>query len=73
MIDIEGIEAKTNNKGKVTHLMIDVEKHKDFVAPLLEQLGVKTTSKFEEDWNRGITVEEARKQTHEFIREMWKK
>ena len=73
MTAIEGVETQTNNKGEITHLTIDVEKHKDVLAPLLEQLGIKTTSKFEEDWSRGITIEEARNQTHEFIKEMWKK
>lgn len=73
MIDIEGIETQINNKGEITHLTIDVEKHKDFVAPLLKQLGIKTLSKFEEDWNRGVPIEDARKQSHKFIKEMWKK
>ena len=73
MTAIEGVETQTNNKGEITHLTIDVVKHKDVVAPLLEQLGLKTTSKFEDDWSRGISLEDARKQSHEFIKAMWKK
>jgi hypothetical protein len=73
MIDIEGIETQTNKKGEITHLTIDVEKHRDFVAPLLDQLEQIRVSKFNQDWKRGVSVEDARKQTHEFIREMWKK
>ncbi len=70
---IAGVATQKNTKGEITHLTIDVKKHKDFVAPLLEQLGVKTKSKFEEDWERGVSLEEARKNSHDFIRKMWKK
>jgi hypothetical protein len=70
MIDVEGIETQTNHKGEITHLTLDVVKYKDILEPLLEQLENKRVSKFEEDWKRGVSVEEARKQTHKFIREM---
>ena len=70
---IAGVATQKNTKGEITHLTIDVKKHKDIVAPLLAQLGVKTPSKFEEDWERGISLEEARKNSHDFIRKMWKK
>ncbi len=70
---IAGVATQKNTKGEITHLTIDVKKHKDIVAPLLEQLGAKANSKFEEDWKRGITLEEARKNSHDFIRKMWKK
>ena len=70
---IAGVATQKNTKGEITHLTIDVKKHKDIVAPLLEQLGVKFKSKFEEDWQRGVSLEEARKNSHDFIRKMWKK
>ena len=70
---IAGVATQKNTKGEITHLTIDVKKHKKMVAPLLEQLGVKAKIKFEEDWERGITLEEARKNSHDFIRKMWKK
>ena len=70
---IAGVATQKNTKGEITHLTIDVKKHKDIVAPLLEQLGMKIKSKFEEDWERGISLEEARKNSHDFIRKMWKK
>ena len=71
MSRIAGVATQKNTKGEITHLTIDVKKHRDIVAPLLEQLGVKTTSKFEEDWKRGITLDEARKNSHDFIRKLW--
>lgn len=70
---IAGVATQKNTKGEITHLKIDVKKHKDIVAPLMEQLTVKAKSKFEEDWERGITLEEARKNSHNFISKMWKK
>ena len=70
---IAGVATQKNTKGEITHLTIDVKKHKDIVAPLLEQLGVKTKSKFEEDWEGGITLEEARTNLHRRIKELWKK
>lgn len=40
---------------------------------MLAQLGIKEKTKFEKDWERGISIEEARKNAHDFIRKMWKK
>ncbi len=68
---IAGVATHKNTKGEITHLTVDVKKHKDLVAPLLEQLGVK--SKFEQDWERGITLEEFRKNLHKRTKELWKK
>jgi hypothetical protein len=70
---IAGVATQKNTKGEITHLTIDVKKHKEFVAPMLAQLSVKEKTKFEKDWERGISIEEARKNTHDFIRKMWKK
>ena len=70
---IAGVATQKNTKGEITHLTIDVKKHKNIVAPLLEQLGVKPKSKFEADWERGITLEEFRKNLHKRTKELWKK
>lgn len=70
---IAGVATQKNAKGEITHLTIDVKKHKEIVAPLLEQLGVKMKSKFEEDWERGVSLEEVRKNLHKRMKEIWKK
>ena len=70
---IAGVATQKNTKGEITHLTIDVKKHKDIVAPLMEQLAVKARSKFEEVWERGITLEVARANLHGRINELWKK
>jgi hypothetical protein len=70
---IAGVATQKNTKGEITHLTIDVKKHKEFVAPLLAQLRVKEKTKFEKDWERGITPEELRQNLHKRIKELWKK
>jgi hypothetical protein len=70
---IAGVATQKNTKGEITHITIDVNKHKEFVAPLLAQLGVKEKTKFEKDWERGITPEELRQNLHKRIKELWKK
>jgi hypothetical protein len=71
---IAGVATQKNTKGEITHITIDVKKHKEFVAPLLAQLGgVKEKTKFEKDWERGITPEELRQNLHKRIKELWKK
>lgn len=70
---IAGIATQKNSKGELTHLTINVKKHKEMVAPLMMQLCPTEKTQFEKDWERGITIEEVRKKSHEFIRKMWKK
>jgi hypothetical protein len=70
---IAGVATQKNTKGEITHLTINVKKHKDFVAPMLAQLGAKEKTKFEKDWERGITPEELRQNLHKRIEEIWKK
>ena len=69
---IAGVAAQKNTKGEITHLTIDVKKHKEFVAPILAQLGVKEKTQFEKDWERGITPEELRQNLHKRIKELWR-
>jgi hypothetical protein len=73
MIDIEGIETQTNQRGEITHLTLDVVKYKDILEPILEQLAQSEKEKFDKKWETGISIEEARKKTHDFINELWKK
>jgi hypothetical protein len=70
---IAGVANQKNTKGEITHLTIDVKKRKEPVAPMLAQLGGKEKTKFEKDWERGISIEEARKRSLHFIDKMWKK
>lgn len=70
---IAGVATQKNSKGEITHLTINVKRHKEVLAPLMLKLCPPEKTQFEKDWERGISIEEARKKSHEFIRKMWKK
>jgi hypothetical protein len=70
MIDIEGIETQTNSKGEITHLTIDVEKHKDIVAPILEQLALSEKEQFDTKWKSGISPEQLKGNLHKRIEKL---
>ena len=74
MARIAGLVAKKNIKGELTHITVDVKKHKDAIAPFLEQMGLSTKSTFQLDRERGINIEEARKRTKKYLETLpWKK
>lgn len=73
MSQVAGVTTETNTKGEIVRVTFDVEKHRDMIMPVLVQMGVLEKTQFEKDFERGISVEEARKRTHEFIRSLWKK
>ena len=73
MAKIAGITTKKNTKGQVTHVTIDVKKHKDKI-PMLTEIGVLPKTDFQKQWEDGLTVEEARQQSINFLKSLpWKK
>ena len=74
MARIAGIATKKNRKGEITHVTIDIKKHRDTITPMLEQLGVIKESSFDEEWERGgMTVEELKNSLHKTVDELWRK
>jgi hypothetical protein len=74
MARIAGLVAKKNIKGELTHITIDVKKHKDAIAPFLEQMGVSTKTAFQIDREKGVNLDEFRKRMHKHIDNLpWKK
>lgn len=73
MSRVAGIATLENAKGEITHVTIDVKKHREVMTPILYQLGIIEESKFMKDFENGLTIEEARKSSHEFIKELWKR
>jgi hypothetical protein len=73
MARIAGIQTKKNSKGEITHVTIDVRKHKEAV-PYLTKIGAIENDKFEKEWNEttNMTVEDARKSTLAYIDDLWK-
>jgi BMFP domain-containing protein YqiC len=73
MIDIEGIETQTNKDGQITHLTLDVEKYKDILAPIMNQLALSEKEAFDNKWRKGISPEELKQNLHKRIEKLWAK
>lgn len=74
MARIAGIQTKKNTKGVITHVTIDLRRHKE-ALPFLEQIGALERDDFEEKWNdpTNMTPQEARQSTLEHVRSLWSK
>ena len=69
---IAGVKTETDQSGHFTSVTIDVQKHKE-VLPVLQKTGLLEKTYFERDCEEGITIEEAREHTHQFIKNLpWK-
>ena len=53
-----GITTKKNDRGKITHVTINVQKHRETITPVLLQLGVIEKTQFQKDCEGAITPEE---------------
>ena len=73
MAAIAGITTKKNTKGQVTHVTIDVKKHQDKIQALTE-IGVLPKTKFQQECEGAITIEELRTRVYKHINAYpWKK
>jgi hypothetical protein len=72
MAAVAGVTTKKNIKGQITHVTVDVRKHKG-VVPIFNDMGLIPKTQFQIDRENGVTIEEARKQTHNFIDGLWKR
>ncbi len=73
MARIAGIATKKNTKGEITHVTINVQKHREIITPMLYQLGVLDKSTFNEECENAIGLEDFRKKMHSRINKLWKK
>lgn len=73
MAHVAGVTTKKNIKGEITHVTINVKKHKGVITPLLEEMGVLTKMTFEERFEKAYTVEQAKQMTLKHLRSIWKK
>ncbi|WP_297904524.1 hypothetical protein [uncultured Parabacteroides sp.] len=64
MSEVSGIELEKDAAGNNRYVRIDLKKYGDMINPVLKQLGVKLSDnqvdKFEQDWERSLTIEEFR-------------
>lgn len=72
MAAIAGITTKKNLQGKLTHITVDVRKHKQVVS-MFEDIGLIPKTDFQKRCEQGIVVEEARQHSLKHIRSIWKK
>lgn len=71
MARIAGITTKKDTKGNITHVTINVKKHKHAV-PVLKEMGLLEKSEFEKECEEAITLEEFRDSMKKYIAELWK-
>ncbi len=73
MSAISGITTKKNARGKITHVTVDVRKHKE-VIPMFNEIGLIPKTKFQEQCEKGTPLEEARQELLAHVRSFpWKK
>jgi selenocysteine-specific translation elongation factor len=73
MAEVAGITTQKDTAGKITHVTIDVQQHKDKITPMLYELGVMEKTAFQIECENGYTIEQARSLTLNYLREKWNK
>ena len=66
MENVSGIQFEKDIIGRNTHVRIDFKKYGEKIIPFFEEIGV-VNDKFEIDWQRGLTMEEAKQEMHKRI------
>ena len=77
MAALAGVKTIKNLRGEVTHITIDVKKHKDKMGKLTE-MGLVPKTKFMKEWdaaiaNGAMTPDELGVSLKNYVRELWKK
>ncbi len=73
MAAIAGIKTKKNTRGQITHITVDVRKHKE-VIPMFNEIGLLPKTNFQEQCEKGHTADETREILLKHVRSFpWKK
>ena len=72
MAQVAGITTKKNIRGEITHVTINVKKHKETI-PMLTKLGVIPKTKFMQEWDAAKTIEQSKNEMNNLIDELWSK
>ncbi len=73
MAAIAGITTKKNARGQITHVTVDVRKHKE-VIPMFNEIGLMPKTKFQLECEKGHSAEETREILLKHVRSFpWKK
>jgi hypothetical protein len=73
MPQVAGITTKKNIKGELTHVTINVKKHRETITPVLQKLGVIQKTAFQVEFENGIPLEVARQKLLTKVRDLWSK
>jgi hypothetical protein len=72
MQSLADIATKKSSQEKITNTSMDLSKHKQEITRLKKKSALPKTD-FQIRCEQGVSIEEARKQTHDFIEELWKR
>ena len=72
MARIAGITTQKDVKGNITHVTINVKKHKE-ALPVLQELGLIEKSQFDIDFENGISIDDAFAQLQNKVDTLWGK
>ncbi len=72
MTSVAGIEIEKNAKGQDAFIRIDLKKYKKQLQPFLQEVGIIDDA-FEKEWEKSLTLEEAKAKSISKIRKWWKK
>jgi hypothetical protein len=72
MPQVAGVTTKKNIKGDVTHVTINVKKHKEMI-PLFKEMGIIQKTSFQKECEDAISIEEFRVRVHSKLKDLWHK
>lgn len=72
MSETPGVAFLRNASGEITHVTIDVQRHKA-VLTVLEHLNLIEKEPFDEGVRNGYSIETSRQRSHDRIDRLWQK
>jgi hypothetical protein len=70
MAAVAGVTTKKNTLGQITHVTVDVRKHKE-VMPMFNEMGLVPKTTFQKECEDAISVEEFRTRVHKKLKTLW--
>ena len=67
MTKLAGISLRKNTEGHITHITIEVDKHKELMQPLLKQLGIDEETETEQKYSNALSLKESLQSTIELV------
>ena len=71
MPQVAGVKTKKNLKGEITQDTFNVNKHKETIKPIHNQLGVMPKTKFQLECDKGRPAEEVFDDLLIYVKSLW--